>query len=613
MGRAGTPPASIVGVRRSLCRVAALALLSIGLDSPAGAAANPSFELFEKSLQAATEAVRVYGSWDEPVELRRVAEIGYRVAREAGYTDYPISFYLIDLAEPNAFALPGGQVFVTRGLIAIGLGDDELSALLGHEIAHVVGAHGTRMERRATLLNILSQAALLGVLISAEQSEPRRTDLPYPIGLDTRDQSAGDVITGTYAAGMILSELLLRSYSRSFEDEADENGQRWAAAAGFAANGTERLMAVLGSRIPDSKEYGYWRTHPFFEQRVAAARIRARSLATGEEHDSSEFRGWTQKRLLELGADLKSERQREPTPPVARGAPERPTAPPVAAGQLVEAAALTAWPRGTEAERLRLERLHRRRDETLLRVPLGRDYGKLLREYDREIAEVEALDAASVLIPSLRTEREALTLSSAALLGEARQIWTGNVFETGFLETFLSNWPAATEADAVTLALAEAYSRTDRQADAVTTFLRAAASTDATIAESAQGALRTLAPTLDQLSALAELSAQERDLDLALAADERLRSVVATFSDLTAGAAYLSRFPNGVHAATVSARMNVLAENLYGEFLLYQSLGDHLKAIDRIERILTHAPTSPAAQKLLEKVVLPGATTSTPS
>ncbi len=50
----------------------------------------------------------------------------------------------------------------------------------------------------------------------------------------------------------------------------------------------------------------------------------------------------------------------------------------------------------------------------------------------------------------------------------------------------------------------------------------------------------------------------------------------------------------------------MLAENLYGEVVLYQSVGDHLKAIDRIQQILTHAPASPAAQKLLDRVVLPG-------
>ncbi|MEO8197634.1 MAG: M48 family metalloprotease, partial [Thermoanaerobaculia bacterium] len=123
---------------------------------------TPNEDLYAKSLEAAAQAIQVYGSWDNPAALERVAAIGYRVAREANYTDFPISFFLADMAEPNAFALPGGQIFVTRGMIELGLNDDALAALLGHEITHVVKKHGTRLERKAMLLNILSQAVLVG-------------------------------------------------------------------------------------------------------------------------------------------------------------------------------------------------------------------------------------------------------------------------------------------------------------------------------------------------------------------------------------------------------------------------------------------------------------------
>jgi predicted Zn-dependent protease len=283
----------VIRLLRSACLGIALALSVVPAASAAGTG-NPGADLFGKSLEAAVEAVRVYGSWDEPLELRRIAEIGYRVAQESGFREFPISFYLIELAEPNAFALPGGHVFVTRGMVAIGLGDDELAALLGHEIAHVVRKHGVRMERRATLLNVLSQAALIGVMLTESKSDSRPDSrLPYPYGLE-RDPSSGNTVTGAYAAGMILSELLLRSYSRDFEDEADLDGQGWAASAGFAQDGTEKLMAVLGSRLPDSKEYGYWRTHPFFEQRLAAARV-PREIALAR-------RGAANRRVPELDA-----------------------------------------------------------------------------------------------------------------------------------------------------------------------------------------------------------------------------------------------------------------------------------------------------------------------
>jgi len=570
-------------VRRSVpCALALLAQLLLA-PGPA-AAADPNAELYEKSLKAATEAVRVYGTWDSPKDLRRIAEIGYRVAQESGFRDFPISFYLIDLAEPNAFALPGGQVFVTRGMMAIGLTDDELAALLGHEIAHVVHRHGVRMERRATLLNVLSQVALVGVMLSADRRNTPDSRLPYPYNVDRSSGGSGDLVTGTYATGIILSELLLRSYSRDFEDEADQEGQKWAAAAGYSRDGTQKLMEVLGSRLPDSKEYGYWRTHPFFDQRVAVAAIRAKTVTEGEAKPDAEYRSWSQHKILDYGSGVDT---------ASDGA------------GLVASAALTAWPKGADAERLRLDRLHEDRDQVLSRIPLSRDYGELVSEYDAQLEDLESIDPGSELVGTLRQERSALEQERTGLIDQAREVWTGGVYETGFLERFLSNWPSAPEAPAVALALGEAYSRTGRQAEAVGAFLRAAKS-EGELADKARLGLRALAPSLNQLTALAELAGQTEDAELAQAAAERLSSIVSSYQDIAAGAAYLERYPDSQQADAVATRLNSLADNLYGEVLLYQGIGDHLKAIDRIQKILTYAPTSPAAQKLLERVVLPG-------
>ena len=124
--------------------------------------------------------------------------------------------------------------------------------------------------------------------------------------------------------------------------------------------------------------------------------------------------------------------------------------------------------------------------------------------------------------------------------------------------------------------------------------------------QSAQRGLKSVAPALKELSALAELAVQETDPELKKVAGERLERQASSYSDIADGAEYLKRFPEGPYVDAVAARLNVLAENLYGEVVLYQSVGDQMKAMDRIQRILTHAPASPAAGKLLEKVVLLG-------
>ena len=597
--------------RRLLAAGTAAALLAA--TPPARAATPPNVELFEKSLQAAAEALKVYGAWNDAAALRRVADLGYRVAAESGYTEFPISFYLIDMPEPNAFALPGGQVFLTRGMLALGLTDDALAALLGHEIAHVVKRHGVKMERRATLLNVLTQALVVGVMVNAGRNSGQRPgEVPDPYGIERSDTGSGDLVYGSYAASLILSELLLRSYSRDFEDEADEEGQRWASAAGFATDGTQKLMSVLGSRLPEgSKDYGYWRTHPFFEQRTAAAAIRSQGITRGQAKDSTEFRSKSQQKILELAAAVKPELDKEarldpkqPRRPGAAPVPEGP--PPVPPAHLAAQAALTAWPKGIEAERLRLARVHARRDAALALPPLARDYGRLIADYDRESEDVAALDAAAPLLATLRAEREALAAECRELYPKSREVWAGGIWETPFLETFLSNYPDAPEVADVALSLGEAYARSARQTEAVEQFLRAwQADPQGPAALRAQRGLRNLAPSLNQLTALAELALQDRDPELGALAEARLGLLASSYGDLAAGAAYLSRYPGSAHTRAVASRLNVLAENLYGEVVLYQSVGDHLKAIDRIQQILTHAPASPAAQKLLDKVVLP--------
>jgi Zn-dependent protease with chaperone function len=596
-------------------------LVALGLATLCGAlplAAQPitisNPELFGKSLQAAQEALRQFGGYDNADEVRRVADIGYRLVAASGFTKYPITFHLIDMNEPNAFALPGGQIFVTRGMLEMGLSDDMLACLLGHELAHVVLEHGIKMERRATLLNVLSQAALVGVIISAEQNR-RDSRAPVDPRLDPygQDSSSGDLIQGTAAAGLVLSELLLRSYSREFEDQADEEGQRWAAGAGFQPQGTHELFALMNSRLPQDKKYGYWMTHPFFDARLQAAAARGEQLKPQPPHSADALREKTQGALLAwLAAAPAEEKRREPRrEPPAEPQPEERVRLRLGGEEferetLVKREALTAWPQGTTAEGLRFERLHKLRGAEIERAPLARDYGTLLAAYATEAAQIRSLTPDSPALKTLEGEGAALRRDAEALYTQAQAVLSSGIYETSFLETFLSNWPAAREGPKVALALGDAYSRLGRPAEAVSRYLQAGEAKGTEEAARALAGLRNLAPYLEDLAALQQLAEQREDPELARLAGERLSSQVASFAKLSEGAAYLRRYPAGPHAAAVGVRLNALAQSLYGEMVLYQAVGDSIKALDRIQKILTYAPTSPAADRLRERTVVQG-------
>lgn len=551
--------------------------------SAAQTIANP--ELFGKSLSAAHQALEHYGHYEDPEAVRRVADIGYQLAAHSGFTKYPFTFFLVDMREPNAFALPGGQIFVTRGMLDLGLSDDELAALLGHEIAHVTLEHGTKLQRRATLLNVLSQALLVGVILAEQGSRPP-PDVPY--GRGPRESTSGERIHGAAAASVILGELLLRSYSREFEDQADEEGQRMAAAAGFEPMGAAQLFDVMRSRIPQSRDYGYWRTHPFFAERVSAAEARGRLLRAQDPRPVTRFRAGTQAVLVEFSAAQTKDEDG------------------VALTHFLERAALVAWPEGEAAERLRRGALERLRQEELAGPIPARDYGRIVRAYEEEHRQVASITPDSPFLERLDEEIAALRRELAEVYPQAVEVLGTGTFQTPFLERFLSNFPEAPEVPEVALALAHAYARLGRPTEAVERYLQAwhAASAEEIGAQAIVG-LRHLASSVVQLSALEQLT-EVGDPQLHDLASRRLDQLAGSYRELENGADYLKRFPGGSRAEEIEGRLDQLAESLLGEVVLYQGVGDSMKALERIQRILTHAPLSPAAERLRDRAVVEG-------
>lgn len=539
-------------------------------------------DLFDKSLKAAHQALEHYSPLDDAVERERINTIGYRLAAQSDFRDFPFSFYLIDMGEPNAFALPGGHIFITRGMLSLGLDDDMLACLLGHEIAHVIERHGTRMQKRATLLNLISQALVIGVLVGADDGPENPRD-PYGVGYS--GSRKGSLVQGTAAAGMVISELLLRNYSRDFEDEADVEGQRLAAAAGYDPDGARRLWEAMNQKIPQTRKYGYWRTHPFSDSRMRAAELRASELKIDDTPQPEEdYRAQTQQTLLAYR--VAQNKAFELGPFIAR-------------------TALDAWPRGPKAEELRLEALHRQRDDLMEHGELERDYGELIRAYRVELEAVQRLTPDTAFIATLEKELDAFRDEVDALYPKAQKVWADQIYQTPFLELFLSNYPTADEVPGVALALGNAYSRLRRQGDAVQQYLRAAeAGPESDAGRKALQGLINLAPVLDELVALKRLGDDIDDPELAKLAEKRLDEVAGTYDNLVYGADYLRHYPDGPHAETVAERLEALAQNLFGEVVLYQEVGDHVKALERIQLILTHASETDAAESLRQRAQL---------
>ena len=162
-----------------------------------------------------------------------VDRIGQKVASAAGREEFDYKFYVVMDDTLNAFALPGGKVFVNAGAIMKTDSEAELAGLLAHEVSHSALSHGFQLVTKGSLTsNIVSY-------------------IPY--------------------VGNAASSLLVLNYSRGMERQADTFGTRILVNAGYAADGVRNLMAKLyASRDEDNPEPAAWlSSHPSSKQRIA--------------------------------------------------------------------------------------------------------------------------------------------------------------------------------------------------------------------------------------------------------------------------------------------------------------------------------------------------------
>ena len=203
-------------------------------------------------LQAAPEMAAKMGGAIDPASdprARLVAEIGRRLverseARESPYVGN-FHFYLLNDPETvNAFALPGGQVFITLGLLTKLTNEAQLAGVLGHEIGHVVNRHAAEQLAK----NRLGQMLTLAVGVGAS-------------GGDDRGRNA-------QMAAMMVNQMSQLKFSRNDESEADHYGLRYMAQAGYDPTGMLDVMRILKEVSKGERQPEFLATHPLPETRL---------------------------------------------------------------------------------------------------------------------------------------------------------------------------------------------------------------------------------------------------------------------------------------------------------------------------------------------------------
>ena len=213
--------------------------------------------------QAAEQVEKEMGLVRDAKALAYVRAIGNRLAAVSERPEGPWHFEIAASPEPNAFALPGGHVYVTRGLLALVNSEDELAGVIGHEIGHVTARHSVKR----VSANILTAPVSIASAVAG-----------FGVGLVS--PLLRNVVLGT---GQIVTEgFVVAPYSRSQENEADEIGQGLAARAGYDPAGISSFMRTLVRegelRSPEGRRFHILDTHPMPAARARKTEERALTL-----------------------------------------------------------------------------------------------------------------------------------------------------------------------------------------------------------------------------------------------------------------------------------------------------------------------------------------------
>lgn len=222
--------ATLNTLRKKAVRVAGFAFSLATLLLLANCAQNPATGRQSLALMSEPEEIQLgkksdaevrqqYGVYDLPALQQYVDRVGQRLAAKSHRPQLSYHFTVVDSPEINAFALPGGYIYITRGIMAYLNSEAELAAVLGHEIGHVTARHSVQQYSANMVTSI---GVTLGAILVPQ----------------LRGQGAQQLFS-------VLNNAILSGYGREHELEADRLGAKYLAQAGYDPRAVVRVLGVL--------------------------------------------------------------------------------------------------------------------------------------------------------------------------------------------------------------------------------------------------------------------------------------------------------------------------------------------------------------------------------
>jgi predicted Zn-dependent protease len=234
------------------------------IGSSAGELLSPAQE--RRYGEMTLRELRRYGLLlDDPLVEAYFQTLGFRLAARSERPQHPYTFFLVRSRDINAFATLGGYIGMNAGLILTAEREDEVAAVLAHEISHVTQRHVLRGAERAQKDALPIALAMLGAMIAAQQSG-----------------ASDDAVQAAVVGGVSLMQQRQINYTRSNEHEADRLGVQTLARAGYdpiaMADFFARMERAMRGNQGGWQAPEYLRTHPVSTTRISEAKDRATRL-----------------------------------------------------------------------------------------------------------------------------------------------------------------------------------------------------------------------------------------------------------------------------------------------------------------------------------------------
>ena len=204
---------------------------------------------------------------EDPLLNGYIQSLGYRLASRSDRPSQPFTFFLMRDRQINAFATIGGYVAVNAGLILTAEREDELAAVLAHEISHVTQRHVLRAVEQAQRDQLPIMLGMLGAVLAASQSD------------------SGEGVQAAIMGGMALMQQRQINYTRSNEYEADRIGIQTLARSGYEpvamADFFGRMERQMRGNLGGAQTPEYLRSHPVSTTRISEAKARAKQIGVG--------------------------------------------------------------------------------------------------------------------------------------------------------------------------------------------------------------------------------------------------------------------------------------------------------------------------------------------